>query len=125
MGANFMNILKVAIVVLAGTDTYEGMGRVANALVAVQEYKEAGDDVQLIFDGAGVGWPPELSKSNHLLHGLYQSVRDKIIGVCSYCASAFNVQDQIKDSGLSNLGEYNGHPSFRKLSAQGYQVLTF
>lgn len=44
---------KVAIVVLADTDTHEGLGRVVNALEAVKEFKDGHDDVQLIFDGAG------------------------------------------------------------------------
>ena len=34
--------LKAAIVVLADTETHEGMGRVANALEAVKEFKEHG-----------------------------------------------------------------------------------
>ena len=51
---------KVAIVVLADTDTHEGLGRVVNAMEAVKEFKDAHDDVQLIFDGAGPKWIPEL-----------------------------------------------------------------
>ena len=67
--------LKAAIVVLADTETHEGMGRVANALEAVKEFKEHGDDVRLIFDGAGVKWVVALSNPEHKLHGLYQSSR--------------------------------------------------
>jgi hypothetical protein len=48
-----MNRLKIAIVVLADTDTYEGLGRVVNALEAVKECRDAEDEVRLIFDGAG------------------------------------------------------------------------
>lgn len=44
---------KAAIVVLADTETHEGLGRVVNALEAVKEFQDAGEDVQLIFDGAG------------------------------------------------------------------------
>lgn len=43
---------KAAIVLLAGTEGYEAMGRMANALFAVKEFKQAGDEVQLILDGA-------------------------------------------------------------------------
>lgn len=46
-------MIKVAIVVLADTETHGDMARVSNALRAVQEFKENGDDVKLIFDGAG------------------------------------------------------------------------
>ena len=53
--------LKVAIILLADVDTPGDMGRMANALVTVQECHQAGDQVKLIFDGAGTKWIPELS----------------------------------------------------------------
>ena len=117
--------LKAAIVVLADTETHEGMGRVANALEAVKEFKEHGDDVRLIFDGAGVKWAVALSSPEHKLHGLYQKVADKVEGVCSYCAGAFGVTDAAIECKLKLLGEYDGHPSFRDLLGNGYQVITF
>ena len=42
---------KVAIVVLAGTQQEDSMGRIVNALMAVKELKENNDEVQLIFSG--------------------------------------------------------------------------
>lgn len=80
---------KVAIVVLADTGTHEGLGRVVNALEAVKEFKDAHDDVQLIFDGAGPKWIPELSKPDHKIHGLFEAVKDRIAGACEFCAGAF------------------------------------
>jgi len=56
---------KVAIIILADTETHESLGRVVNALEAVKEFKDDHDDVQLIFDGAGPRWIPELSKPDH------------------------------------------------------------
>ncbi len=53
-------MVKFAIVVFADTETHEGCRRVVNALEAVKEFKDAHDDVQLIFDGAGPKWIPEL-----------------------------------------------------------------
>jgi hypothetical protein len=44
---------KAAIVVLAGTESHADLGRVTNALEAAKEFEEAGDDVEVIFDGAG------------------------------------------------------------------------
>ena len=117
--------MKAAIVVLADTETHEGLGRVVNALEAVKEFKEAGDDVQLIFDGAGTKWVVELSKPDHKAHGLYVAVRNKVSGVCDYCAAAFGVKDQVKACGAPLVGDFEGHPSFRKLLSQGYQVITF
>lgn len=117
--------MKVAIVVLADTESHEALGRVVNALETVKEFKEAGDDVQLIFDGAGTKWVVELSKPDHKAHGLYAAVRDKVIGVCDYCAGAFGVKDQVKACGAPLADDFEGHPSFRKLLAGGYQVITF
>lgn len=117
--------LKVAIVVLADTETHEGMGRVANALEAVKEMKQHGDDVKLIFDGGGVTWAVALSDPAHRMHALYEQVADKVEGICSFCAGAFGVKEAAVGCNLRLLDEYDGHPSFRELLAQGYQVITF
>lgn len=120
-----MQTVKAAIVILADTETHESLGRVANALEAVKEFKDAGDDVQLIFDGAGVKWAVDLAKTDHKLHGLYEAVKDHVSGVCDYCAGAFGVHDAVEACGAPFLSEYDKHPSFRKLVASGYQVITF
>lgn len=117
--------MKVAIIVLADTETHESLGRVVNALEAVKELKDGGDDVQLIFDGAGTKWVVELSRSDHMVHVLYKSVQDKVSGVCSFCATAFGVHDEIIACGLPLVADYDGHPSFRKLLSEDYQIITF
>lgn len=106
---------KAAIVVLADTDTYEALGRIANALYAVKEFRDAGDGVSLIFDGAGVKWIGELAKPDHMYHGLYQEVQDCVGGVCEYCAKAFKVTDSVMEQELEFANEHEGHPSFRQL----------
>lgn len=116
---------KVAIVLLADTENLGDMGRMANALSAVQEFKEAGDEVRLIFDGAAVKWIGELSDPQHKYHEHYQAVQDRISGVCKYCAGAFQVTEQVQRSGVPFADEHNGHPSFRRLVNDGYQVITF
>jgi hypothetical protein len=116
---------KAAIVLLAGTDGLESMGRMANALTAVKEFKDAGDDVKLIFDGAGVLWVQELAKPEHRYHGLYEELRGQIAGICEYCAKAFRVTDAVDSQGLPYADEHHGHPSFRNLLHDGYHVLNF
>ncbi len=117
--------MKVAIVVLADTETHGDLGRVVNALEAVKEFKDARDDVQLIFDGAGTKWVVELSSPDHKAHGLYEAVKDKVGGVCAFCAGAFGVKDRIEACKMPLVGDYDGHPSFRKLLAEGRHVITF
>jgi hypothetical protein len=116
---------KVAIIVLADTESRGDLGRVVNALEAVKEFKEAKDDVQLIFDGAGPKWIPELSKPDHKIHGLFEAVRDRIGGACEFCAGAFGVKDKVVACGVKLAGDFEGHPSFKKLVSEGYQVITF
>jgi hypothetical protein len=116
---------KVAIVVLAGTETHEGLGRVVNALEAAKELKEGPDEVRIIFDGAGTAWIPELSRKEHKAHRLYESVADRIVGVCAYCAGVFGVKDAVVAQGAPLASEYEGHPSVRRLVHDGYQVITF
>ena len=47
---------KAATIIFADTDRPEGLGRVVNALTTVKEFKEAGDEAVVIFDGAGTKW---------------------------------------------------------------------
>ncbi len=116
---------KVAIVVLADTETHGDLGRVSNALTTTKEFEEAGDEVTVIFDGAGTKWVGELSKPDHRLNGNFEEIRDSVAGACAYCANAFGVKYQVEKSGIPFLDEYDGHPSLQKLVSQGYQVITF
>ena len=116
---------KVAIVLLADTGSFEGLGRAANALEAVKEFSDGGDTVQLILDGAGTKWAAELENPEHRIHGLYRAVKGKLAGACGYCAGAFGVAADLERAEVRLLAEYDGHPSYRKLVSDGFQVITF
>lgn len=117
---------KAAIIVLADTETHGDLGRVANALATAQEFKEAGDELTVIFDGAGTRWVAEIAKSDHRLHQRFEAIKEAIGGACSYCAGAFGVKDEILDgTDIALLDEHEGHPSIRNLVADGYEVITF
>lgn len=116
---------KVAIVILADTTPADGLGRVVNALMAAKEFKDAKDEVQVIFSGAGTKWIGELANPAHTLHGVYTDLQDSIVGACGFCANAFGVTDSAKDSGVKLLEEYGTNMSFRRLVQNGYQVITF
>ncbi len=120
-----IGMAKVAIVLLADTETKEGLGRMSNALTSVREFKEEDHEVTLIFDGAGTKWIGELSDPDHKYHKHFESVKDDVQGACAYCARAFGVKDEVQESGVELLGDFEGHPSLAKLVAQGYQVITF
>jgi len=116
---------KVAIVILTDTTPADGLGRVVNGLMAAKEFKEAKDEVQVIFSGAGTKWLCELAKPEHMLHGVYTELKNSIAGACGFCAGAFGVADAIKQSDIGMLEEYGTNMSFRRLVQDGYQVIAF
>ncbi|HEX9058032.1 MAG TPA: hypothetical protein VF818_10925 [Ktedonobacterales bacterium] len=116
---------KVAVIVLADTETHADMGRVTNAIEVVKEFRDAGDESTLIFDGAGTKWVGVLADPQHRMHQRFLAVRPSIAGACRFCAAAFGAREDIERSGIPLLGDFEGHPSIRSLIAAGYQVITF
>lgn len=116
---------KISAVVLAGTEAHSDLGRVLNALELVKEAAGAGDEVELVFDGAGVQWVAELSDPDHDLHRVYRAVEEHIGGACEFCANAFEVKEQVRETGIPLLSEFEGHPSLRQRVADGFEVVTF
>lgn len=117
---------KGAIVLLAGHDgSHENLGRVVNALETVEQFQDAGDEVKLVFDGAGVEWVPKLTDEDHDLHPTFERVQDHVHGACQFCANAFGVRKEIEAGPVETLDEHNRHPSLHKLVAEGFHVITF
>ncbi|MDQ7819222.1 MAG: DsrE family protein [Armatimonadota bacterium] len=116
---------RVALIVLAGTDTRGDLGRVVNALTAARELQDTGDDVRIIFDGAGTRWIGELTSPGHRYGPLFAAVRDAVYGVCRHCAAAYGVQEAVQAQAIPLVGDYDGHPSLRRLLAEGFTVITF
>jgi hypothetical protein len=119
---------KTAIVVFSDpkTGTEEALGRVFNALAAAFDFKEAGEEVKIIFQGTGTRWPEELQKADHMLHALYKAIEDKIEGVSCGCVDAFGANasgfDLVTDNKVPGT---SGLSSFHKLKNEGYNVLIF
>lgn len=116
---------KAAVMILAGTESHADVGRLVNGLEATKEFAETdGDDVELIFDGAGTAWIPELEDEDSDYHELYQAVREDA-AACDFCASAFGVEDAVNDADVVTLDDHDGHPSIKSLVDDGYEVVTF
>lgn len=62
---------KAAIVVLSETKNHADLARVVNALETVKELKDAGDEVELIFDGGGVTSAVTLAEPCNGVDGLF------------------------------------------------------
>lgn len=115
---------KIAIVVFSDTNTVEALGKVSNAFMLATEAIEAGDELKIIFEGAGTKWIGELEKEEHKLHELYLGLKGQITGACSFCATAFGVRGQVEKAGIELLSEYKDHPSLRNLVAKGFELIT-
>ena len=124
--------MKAAIIVLSDPKpgSEEALGRVFNALAAVYDFRQRGDEVTLLFQGAGTRWIGELSKSDHPAHGLYEEVKDNVAGISCGCADVFGGSEDAKKSGFDLIKDNpvpgtSGLPSLQKLTADGYAILTF
>lgn len=114
---------KIAIVIYS---KLEGSGHSAiyRQLMFAQELQAAGDDVCIVFDGAGSMAASELVQPGHKMHALFDSVRARVRGVCRYCAQSYGVLDTLQATGLPMLGDDRGHASLRALLNEGRQIVT-
>ena len=124
--------MKAAIVVLSDprNGSEESLGRLFNALAAAYDFKQRGDEVTLLFQGAGTRWAGEVVKNDHPAHALYRAVEDTVAGVSCGCADVFGASEQAVRSGFelvkdNHVPGTSGLPSLRELASQGYSILTF
>ncbi|MBW4568553.1 MAG: DsrE family protein [Tolypothrix carrinoi HA7290-LM1] len=124
--------MKAAIVILSDpkATTEEALGRLFNALASVYDFKQNGDDVTVLFQGAGTRWIGELTKPEHPAHDLFEAIKDTIAGVSCGCADVFGAAEDAVKSGFDLIKDNSvpgttGLPSLRQLIADGYHVLTF
>jgi hypothetical protein len=123
--------MKTAVVVLSDPNGgEEALGRVFNALAAAKDFAEQGQEVTVLFQGAGTRWTGALADDGHPLHGLYVAVRPHIAGASDACATFFGARDGVTSAGLdfvarNEIAGVGGLPSLATLAADGYAVVTF
>ena len=83
--------MKAAIVILSDpkSGSEESLGRVFNALASAYDCKQKGEEVSILFQGAGTGWPAVLEKPDHPVHGLFEEIKDRVAGVSCGCSDVF------------------------------------
>ena len=123
--------MKLSVVVMSDPKQgEEALGRLFNALALVSEAQQQGDDVQLVFQGAGTRWPKELSQLGHPARALYDSVRTTVAGASTGCAMVFGATEGVRAARVPELGA-NVLPdgtqvnSLRSALAGGRQTLVF
>ncbi len=124
--------MKAAIIVLSDpkSGSEEALGRMFNALAAAYDFKQRGDDVTVLFHGAGTRWIGEVGNLEHPVHELFEQVKDTVAGVSCGCADVFGATEDVEKSGFDLIKDNpvpgtSGLPSLQKLVADGYTVLTF
>ena len=108
----------------------EALGRVFNALAIAQEGLQQGDEVEIVFNGAGTRWPEELAKVSHPANGLYNLVRESVKGVSCGCAAVFGATKGVEACGVPLLKEKAlagtpGISNLRRYVADGWHTLIF
>jgi hypothetical protein len=123
---------KTAIVILSdpASGSEEALGRLFNAMFVAYELREKGQEVALIFQGAGTRWVNEVIKPDHPAHGLFGAVKDTMVVVCGGCADVFGATADVKASGLALVREKDipgtsGIVDLSRYLDEGYRLLTF
>jgi len=123
--------MKTAIIVLSDPKAGdEALGRVFNALAVAQESLQNGDQVEVVFNGAGTRWPEQLSKLSHPANALYNAVRESVKGASLGCAMVFGADKGAEACGVPMLKEKAlagtpGISNLRRYVAEDWKTLIF
>jgi len=123
--------MKTAIIILSDPKGgEEALGRVFNALAVAHEGLQAGDQVEVVFNGAGTRWPEELTKVSHPANALYNAVRETVKGASCGCAAVFGATKGVEACGLPLLKDkplegMSGLSNLRTYLADGCRTLVF
>jgi hypothetical protein len=124
--------MKTAIVIMSDpkSGSEEALGRVFNALALASECRDKGDEVAVVFNGAGTRWPEELVKLSHPAHALYEAVRDVVTGASCGCAEVFGATESVRACGVPIVKDHNlagtgGLLSLRRYLSEDWSVMTF
>ena len=124
--------MKAAITIYSDprSNSDEATGRLFNGLPAAYDFKQRGDEVTILFQGAGTRWATEVIKKDHPANALFLAVQDKVAGVSCGCADVFCSREEVKASGFDLITENevpgtSGLPSLQSLIGEGYTILSF
>lgn len=108
----------------------EALGRVFNGLAVAHDFKQRGDEVQVLFLGTGTRWIAELNNPNNPVYGLFELVKDKVAGVSKGCATVFGATEAVKSSQFDFINDNpvpgtDGLPSVAGLMDDGFHILLY
>ncbi|MEO5712757.1 MAG: hypothetical protein ABIT37_04645 [Luteolibacter sp.] len=123
--------MKTAVIIISDPKAgEEALARVFNALAVAAEGRQAGDEVEVSFIGTGTRWPAELTKVTSPVNGLYNEVRDLVVGASCACAAVFGATESVQACGIEEKKDnvLQGTPgllSLRRYLSEDWNVLIF
>jgi len=123
---------KTAIIIFSDPKNggEEALGRLFNGFAAAYDIKQSGGAVSILFQGTGTRWPSIVSQKDHPAYGLYEALKDEIVGVSCGCADVFGATADAVASGFELIKESaipgtSGVPSLGKLLQSDTTILSF
>jgi intracellular sulfur oxidation DsrE/DsrF family protein len=114
---------RVAVVIYE--DASRDLARAYRGLLTAKEFRDAGDDVVVVYDGSGVDTLAAAADPGHQLHRLVEGLRDITLGACGFCVKAHGVLATVQGAGWTLLDQYKGHASIRQLVGDERTILSF
>jgi len=99
----------------------------AHVLLNGIDLNENGYDVKIIIEGTATKQVKELADEAKPFANLYKKVKELglIDCVCKACAAKTGSLEAATQQALPICDEMTGHPSIRRYSEQGYEIITF
>jgi hypothetical protein len=124
--------MKLAVVIMSDpkNGTEESLGRALNAMALAYEHQQAGDEVAVLFKGAGTRWPEQLTKISHPANALYNLIRENVRGASCACAERYGAAEGVKAAGVplinsTALPGTSGVLGLREYIADSWQTVVF
>lgn len=118
---------KYLIILQSGTDGDEGVARAIHALIYTEDLQAHGHEVVLLFDGAGIQWLAETTDGEvNELRPRFDALREAGLTqvICDFCATAFELKENLQKDNMPLVGDYKGHTSIAKYADEGFEIIT-
>jgi hypothetical protein len=81
----------------------------------------------IILEGEAVKLVREMAQTDHFLHQLYTTAKEKglIIGACKACSNKLGATKDITGENIALIGDMAGHPAMSDYIDKGFTILTF
>jgi len=104
-------------------------GQTIHALKLAKKLKEAGAEVNVVFQAKGVTWIPRFANRSEESHpfvknygDVFDAVQDRILA-CNMCCIRFDVREPVDAAGIPIIGEGREHIDIAQYVLDGYQII--